>query len=206
MRRLWGRANSVNVQKAIWGLEEAGLPYQRVDAGGAHGVVNEPAYRAMNPTGLVPTLEEDGFVLWESNAILRYLARLPGAPLALTADPRASARVDQWLDWQATAFTPGMRDAFWQMMRVPEGQRDLKAVEASRVTTEKGAALLDRYLAGTAFVAGDSFSIADIAVGCAAHRWLNMPLERDERPHIVRWYQVIAQRGAASAVLTVPIS
>ncbi|GEP09441.1 glutathione S-transferase family protein [Methylobacterium gnaphalii] len=206
MRRLWGRANSVNVQKAIWGLEETGLPYERIDAGGAHGVVGDAAYRAMNPTGLVPTLEEDGFVLWESNAILRYVARLPGSPLAWPADPRACAGIDQWLDWQATAFTPGMRDAFWQMLRVPEGQRDLRAIEASRVTTEKRAALLDRHLAGTPFVAGETFGIADIAVGCAAHRWLNMPLERAERPHMTRWYTTIAQRRAASAVLTVPIS
>ena len=110
MRRLWGRLTSVNVQKAVWGLDEAGLAYERIDAGGAYGVVSDPAYRALNPNGLVPTLEEDGFVLWESNAILRYLAT-DSSQLALPEDSRARAQVDQWLDWQATSFTPAMRDA-----------------------------------------------------------------------------------------------
>ncbi|GJE55490.1 MULTISPECIES: glutathione S-transferase family protein [Methylobacterium] len=206
MRRLWGRANSVNVQKAIWGLEELGLPYERRDAGGAHGVVGEPSYRALNPNGLVPTLEEGGFVLWESNAILRYLARQPGSPLALPDEPRPCARVDQWLDWQATTFTPSMRDCFWQLIRVPEGQRDLPAIEASRARTEAGAALLDAHLAGTAFVAGELFSIADIAVGCAVHRWLHLPIPRDERPNLVRWYREIAQRPAALVALAGPMT
>src|SRR6478672_10641952 len=105
MRRLWGRLTSVNVQKAVWALDEAGLAYECVEAGGAHGVVNDPAYRALNPNGLVPTLEEDDFVLWESNAILRYLALIAPA-LALPDDVRLRGHVEQWLDWQATSFTP----------------------------------------------------------------------------------------------------
>ncbi|WP_238298379.1 glutathione S-transferase N-terminal domain-containing protein, partial [Methylobacterium soli] len=83
MRKLWGRANSVNVQKALWALDELGLAYERIEAGGAHGVVGDAAYRALNPNGLVPTLQEDDFVLWESNAILRYLAEAYAGPLAL---------------------------------------------------------------------------------------------------------------------------
>ncbi|TXM92213.1 EAL domain-containing protein, partial [Methylobacterium sp. WL122] len=111
MRRLWGRANSVNVQKALWGLDESGLAYERVEAGGAHGVIADPAYRAMNPNGLVPVLQEDGFALWESNAILRYLADGAEGALRLPDDRRERAQVQQWLDWQATSFTPAMRDA-----------------------------------------------------------------------------------------------
>ncbi|GEO98302.1 glutathione S-transferase family protein [Methylobacterium haplocladii] len=206
MRRLWGRANSVNVQKAIWGLEELGLPYERIDAGGAHGVVGEESYRALNPNGLVPTLQEDDFVLWESNAILRYLARLPGSSLALPDEPRSCARVDQWLDWQTTTFTPAMRDCFWQLIRVAEDQRDRPAIEASRARSEAAAALLDSHLAGTAFVAGDTFGIADIAVGCAAHRWLHLPIPRKERPNLARWYRTIAQRRAAVVVVSEPMS
>ena len=117
MRKLWGRANSVNVQKALWALEELGEPYERVEAGGAFGVVNDPAFLALNPNGLVPVLEEDGFALWESNAILRHLAETGGAALALPEAPRERARVHQWLDWQATAFTLAMRDAFLQSFR-----------------------------------------------------------------------------------------
>ena len=116
MRTLWGRLNSVNVQKAVWALDEAGLPFEAIPAGGAHGVVHDAAYRALNPNGLVPTLVEDGFVLWESNAILRYVAAASPV-LAPPEDPRQRALIDQWLDWQATSFTPGMRDAFWQLFR-----------------------------------------------------------------------------------------
>lgn len=205
-RRLWGRASSGNVQKALWALDELGLPYEAIEAGGAHGIVGEAAYRAMNPNGLVPTLEEDGFVLWESNAILRYLAQAHGGPLALPEEPRARALVDQWLDWQATSFTPAMRDAFLQLVRLAPEKRDAAVIEASRAASERCAALLDRHLAETPYVAGVRFSIADIAVGLAANRWFQLPLAREERPQIRRWLATLAQRPAASAVLSLPLT
>ena len=204
--KLWGRSSSGNVQKALWALDELGLPYEAIEAGGAHGIVGDAAYRAMNPNGLVPTLEEDGFVLWESNAILRYLALAHGGPLALPEAPRARALVDQWLDWQATAFTPAMRDAFLQLVRVAPEKRDAGLIEASRANSERCAALLDRHLAQTPFVAGARFSIADIAVGLAANRWFQLPLEREERPEIRRWLATLVQRPAASAVLSLPLT
>ncbi|MGN8093506.1 glutathione S-transferase family protein [Methylobacterium sp. 22177] len=203
MRRLWGRLTSVNVQKAVWGLDETGLPYDRVEAGGAHGVVNDPGYRTMNPNGLVPTLEEDGFVLWESNAILRYLAAT-GPALALPADPRVRAHVEQWLDWQATSFTPAMRDAFWQLYRAADPDRGL--IAASVEKSEAMAEILDHHLEGRTYVVGDSFSIADIALGCAAHRWLNLPTERIERPALRRWYERVAARPGAARALGEPIA
>jgi glutathione S-transferase len=204
--KLWGRSSSGNVQKALWALDELGLPYEAIEAGGAHGIVGDAAYRAINPNGLVPTLEEDGFVLWESNAILRYLAQHHGGPLALPEAPRARALIDQWLDWQATAFTPAMRDAFLQLVRVAPEKRDPGVIEASRANSERCAALLDRHLADTSYVAGERFSIADIAVGLAAHRWFQLPLEREERPNIHRWLGVLAQRPASSAVLSLPLT
>ncbi|HJE26054.1 MAG TPA: glutathione S-transferase family protein [Methylorubrum populi] len=205
-RTLWGRASSGNVQKALWALDELGLPYEHIEAGGAHGIVGDAAYRALNPNGLVPTLDEDGFVLWESNAILRYLAHAYRGPLALPAQPRARALIDQWLDWQATAFTPAMRDAFLQLVRVAPEKRDAGIVEASRLNSERCAALLDRHLSGTPFVAGAGFTIADIAVGLAANRWFQLPLEREERPAIRRWLGELAQRPASSAVLSLPLT
>ncbi|MBP1179507.1 glutathione S-transferase family protein [Methylobacterium sp. PvR107] len=202
MRRLWGRLTSVNVQKAVWALDEAGLDYERVEAGGAHGVVDDPAYRAMNPNGLVPTLEEDGFALWESNAILRYLAVVAPA-LALPADPHMRAHVEQWADWQATSFTPAMRDAFWQLFRAAEPDRALVANSLRK--SEAMAAILDAHLADRTYVVGERFGIADIALGCAAHRWLNLPAERVERPALRRWYTRIAARPAAARALGEPI-
>lgn len=206
MRRLWGRANSVNVQKALWGLDEAGLAYERIAAGGAHGVVADPAYRALNPNGLVPVLEEDGFALWESNAILRYLAQGSDGALRLPDDPRERALIDQWLDWQATSFTPAMRDAFWQLHRAAPSARDPALIAASLRGSEALAAILDRHLEGRVAVVGTRFSIADIALGCAAHRWLNLPAERIERPAMRRWYEALAHRPAAARVFAEPIS
>ncbi|MCJ2053111.1 glutathione S-transferase family protein [Methylobacterium sp. J-070] len=203
MRRLWGRLTSVNVQKAVWGLDEAGLAYERIEAGGAHGVVDDPAYRARNPNGLVPTLEEDGFVLWESNAILRYLAATAQA-LALPDDPQERARIEQWLDWQATSFTPAMRDAFWQLLRSTDPDRALIATSLKK--SEAMAAILEGHLADRDYVAGARFSIADIALGCAAHRWLNLPAERVDRPALRRWYARIAARPAAARALGEPIA
>jgi glutathione S-transferase len=203
MRRLWGRLTSVNVQKAVWAMDEAGLAYERVEAGGAHGVVNDPAYRALNPNGLVPTLEEDDFVLWESNAILRYLALIAPA-LALPDDARLRGHVEQWLDWQATSFTPAMRDAFWQLYRAAEPDRTLIAQSLKK--SEAMAAILDAHLEGRDYVVGDRFGLADIALGCAAHRWLNLPAERVERPALRRWYERIAARPAAARALGEPIA
>ncbi|SFI53223.1 glutathione S-transferase [Methylobacterium brachiatum] len=203
MRKLWGRLTSVNVQKAVWALDEAGLAYERIDAGGAHGVVDDPVYRAKNPNGLVPTLEEDGFVLWESNAILRYVAAMAPS-LAPPADPRTRAHIEQWLDWQATSFTPAMRDAFWQLYR--SANPDRAVIDASVKRTEAFAAILDAHLTGRDYAVGDGFSIADIALGCAAHRWLNLPAERIERPALRRWYDRLAARPGAARALGEPIS
>lgn len=203
MRKLWGRLTSVNVQKAVWALDEAGLAYERIDAGGAHGVVHDPAYRAMNPNGLVPTLEENGFVLWESNAILRYVAAMAPS-LTPPADPRARAHIEQWLDWQATSFTPAMRDAFWQLYR--SANPDRAVIDASVKRTEAFAAILDAHLTGRDYAIGGGFSIADIALGCAAHRWLNLPAERIERPALRRWYDRLAARPGAARALGEPIS
>ncbi|KAB1076286.1 glutathione S-transferase family protein [Methylobacterium planeticum] len=206
MRRLWGRANSVNVQKALWGLDEIGLPYERIEAGGAHGVVGDAEYRALNPNSLVPTLQEDGFVLWESNAILRYLAEAHDGPLALPQDVRERALIGQWLDWQTTSFTPAMRDAFWQLVRLPEPERDAALIGGSVAASERHAETLDRYLQGRSYVVGERFSIADIALGCAAHRWLALPVERIARPELERWYAGLARRPAAAVVMRQALS
>ena len=203
MRKLWGRLTSVNVQKAVWALDEAGLPFERVEAGGTHGIVRDAAYLAMNPNGLVPTLEEDGFALWESNAILRYVASIAPA-LAPPTDARERALVEQWLDWQTTSFTPAMRDAFWQLFRSqnPDGS----VIAASMAKGEEHAEILDAHLSDRAFVVGERFGIADIALGCAAHRWLNLPAERIERPAIRRWYDRLSTRAGARRALAEPIA
>jgi glutathione S-transferase len=201
MRRLWGRLSSVNVQKAVWGLEELGLPYERLEAGGAFGRVRDPDYVALNPNSLVPVLEEDDFVLWESNAILRYLARSHGAGSLWPEDPRQAALVDQWLDWQATRFTPATRDAFWQTVRTPADERDQATIDRSVAASEDCAAILDAHLMGRPFMVGDRFTAADIAAGAAAHRWLHLDEPRTERPAMQAWYERQRTRPASAAAL-----
>jgi len=206
MLRIWGRLTSVNVQKVVWAADELGLAYERIDAGGAFGVVATPEYRRLNPNALVPVIEEDGFVLWESNAIVRYLAARHGAGTLWPDDLHQRADIDRWMDWQATTFTPAMRDAFLHLVRTSPDRRDAAAVEASRAASEKAAALLDAHLAGRDCVAGTAFSPADIAVGCAAHRWLALPLPREPRPHLERWYAGLRARPGAAQVLAIPLS
>ncbi|MGE0356190.1 MAG: glutathione S-transferase family protein [Burkholderiales bacterium] len=206
MLRLWGRLSSVNVQKVAWTAAELGLACERVEAGGAFGVVATPEYRRLNPNGLVSAIEEDGFVLWESNAIVRYLAARHGAGTFWPEDLRRRADIDRWMDWQATTFTPAMRDAFLQLVRTAPEKRDAALVEASCVATEKAASVLDAHLLGRAFVAGEAFSPADIVVGCAAHRWLNLPLLRQARPQLERWYAALRSRPGAAQVLSTPVS
>ena len=206
MLTLWGRTNSINVQKVHWCLEELGLPYRRIDAGREFGVVDTPEYRRLNPNALVPTIEDDGFVLWESNAIVRYLAAKHAGGGLWPADPRTRADADRWMDWQATTFTPATGPAFHGLIRTAPEKRDASAIAQSIAKAEPMAALLDAHLAGRRFVAGDAFTAGDIAVGAAAHRWLNLPTAREKRRHIERWHAELLTRPAAAKVLVAPIT
>jgi glutathione S-transferase len=206
MLRIWGRLSSVNVQKVVWCCDELGVPYERIDAGGAFGLNDTPQYLAMNPNGLVPVIDEDGFILYESNAITRYLAAKHGAGTLWPHDPRARADVDRWMEWQSTSYTPAMVQAFWGLVRTPPEKRDDAAIEASRVKGEKLSGVLDRHLAGREFIAGKAFSPADIVVGCAAHRWLGLPLAREARPNLERWYASLKSRPGARQVTSLPLT
>jgi len=206
MLRIWGRLSSVNVQKVVWCCDELGLPYERIEAGGAFGLNDTPQYLAMNPNGLVPVIDEDGFILYESNAITRYLAAKHGAGRLWPEDLRARADVDRWMEWQSTGYTPAMVQAFWGLVRTAPEKRDAAAIEASRVKSEKLSGVLDRHLAGREFVAGNAFSTADIVVGCAAHRWLGLPLAREPRPNLERWYASLKSRPGARQVTSLPVT
>jgi glutathione S-transferase len=206
MLKLLGRANSINVQKAHWCIEEIGLPYERVDIGGQFGGNDKPDYLAMNPNGRVPTLIDDGFVLWESNVIVRYLAAKHSAGTLWPTDLRVRADADRWMDWQQTVASPAMFAVFWGLIRTAPEKRDAAAIKKSTEESEKAMRLLDNALAGKAYVAGDAFTMGDIPVGCATHRWLNLPIERPKLANLERWYQSIAQRPAAKKILTSPIT
>lgn len=195
MLTLWGRTSSSNVMKLLWLCEELGLPHERIDAGGAFGRTGEPGYLALNPNGTVPTIEEpDGFSLWESNSILRYLVarHAPGSPLH-PAEPRARALVERWMDWQLASLNAPMVTIFFTYVRTPEAERDHPATARARDAAERLWAMVDRQLEGRDYVAG-AFSLADIALGPYLHRWFALPIERAPMPNLEAWYARLRER------------
>jgi glutathione S-transferase len=205
MIKIWGRNTSVNVQKVMWAVGELGLPHERIDVGGSFGKNREPAYLAMNPNGLVPTLEEDGFLLWESNSIVRYLAAKYGVGTLEPADFQARARASSWMDWQLTVAAPAITPVFWGLIRTPPDKRDHAAIEAGKVKTLAAMKILDAQLAKSAFVAGDTLSMGDIPVALMAYRFHRLMPERSGLDHVERWFTAIEQRPAFKEhVLAIP--
>ncbi|WP_041328510.1 glutathione S-transferase family protein [Rubrobacter xylanophilus] len=195
MLRVWGRDNSINVQKVLWCCGELGLEHERVDAGGAYGFPE--GYEEINPNRLVPAIEEDGFVLWESNAIVRYLAARYGAGTLWPEDTRARARADRWMDWQATALWEHLRPVFWGLVRTPPEERDEAAIEEARRKTAGAWAILERHLEGREeYVEGDALTMADIPLGVSARRWFGLDIERPPMPNLEAWYGRLLEREA----------
>jgi glutathione S-transferase len=195
MLKIWGRTNSINVQKVLWCCAELGITYERIDAGMQFGVNNTPDYRAMNPNGLVPTINDDGFILWESHAIVRYLARKHGLGALCPADPKASADADRWMDWNATTVWPNLRPIFWNLVRIAPDKRDTALVNDSRDKLAATFALLDAHLAARRHVIGGAFSMGDIPVGTAVQRWFNLPIKREPLPNLEAYYRRLQERA-----------
>jgi glutathione S-transferase len=208
MLKVWGRNTSSNVQKVIWALAEMGIPFERIDAGGAFGKTTESFYLAMNPNSLVPTLEEeDGFTMWESNSIVRYLAAKHSARVLEPADLKQRARAHMWMDWQLTVMAPAITPAFWQLIRTPADKRDANVIAASREKTIAAAKIMDEQLGRTAFLAGDAFSYGDIPLGIMIYRYVQLVPERPATANLDRWYGAISSRAAFKAqVGAVPLT
>ena len=197
MLKIWGRNTSSNVQKAMWAVGEMGLAHERIDIGGPFGKNKEAAYLAMNPNGLVPTLEEDdGFLLWESNSVIRYLATKHRATVLEPTDLKVRALASQWMDWQLTVLGPAITPVFWGLVRTPPEKRDMAAIDAAKVKTTDAAKILDARLGKSAFVAGDAFSFGDIPVGVMIYRYMKLVPERPALAHLERWYAAISERKA----------
>jgi len=206
MIRLWGRLSSINVRKVVLTLRLLDLPFERTEAGGRFGVVRTPEYLARNPNALVPLLDDDGWELWESNVIVRYLAARYGDERLYPRDLRARFDAERWMDWQQTTLNPAGRDAFVQLIRMAPGERNQPLIDASVAATEPLWDLLESQLSGRRFIAGDELTIADLPIACEMHRWRGLPLDWRARPRLDAWYERMLALPATRGVLDLPLS
>jgi glutathione S-transferase len=206
MLTIWGRKNSINVQKVLWACDELGLDFERIDAGMAFGVNNTPEYKAMNPNGLVPVMKDEGFVLWESHAIVRYLARKQGLDALCPSLPEVAADADRWMDWFATTMWINLRPVFWGLVRTAPEKRDLAGIAKSTEALSANFELLNAHLSHRKYVAGEHFTMGDIPVGVGAFRWYNMDIDRSSLPYLDAWYKRICERPAFQKWCMDPLS
>ncbi len=206
MLKVWGRTSSVNVQKVLWCCEELEIAYERVDAGGPFGGTQEPEYLAMNPNGLVPTIADDGFSLWESNTIVRYLCARYGEGVLWAAAPADRSLAERWMDFQLGTLWPAFRAGFLGLTRTPPERRDPVAIQASLDSTADALSVLDAHLAPGEYVAGDRLTMADLALGPMVYRWLNIDIERPPLPNLEAWHERLTGRPAYQKSVMVPFT
>jgi glutathione S-transferase len=202
MLKIWGRVNSINVQKVMWAVAELNIPHTRVDAGMAFGVVNTPEYRAMNPNGRVPTIDYDGFVLWESNTIVRYLYAKHG-PVRSFEEGYAA---EKWMDWTLSTLAAPITTIFWQLIRTPAEKRDAAAVEAAVKQAADAFKIADDALASQPYMSGRALSMGDIPFGCFVNRWMNLPVERPAHANLARYYDRLKARPAFQQHVMIPLT
>lgn len=200
---IWGRHTSSNVEKLLWGCTEMGVPFERRDMAGKFGFSEE--YLAMNPNRVVPTIDDDGFVLWESNACLRYLAAKHGVGTLWPEDLQVRANADRWMDWCTTTLWTALRPVFHGLIRTPPERQDLDSIAASARSTGEILAILDDWLAGRDYVCGDAFTMGDIPIGFVLYRWYTLDIERIERPNVRAFYDRLTERPGYQEYIMIPL-
>ena len=206
MIRVWGRRSSVNVQKVLWALGELDLPFTRETVGGSFGGNHDADFLRMNPNGLIPVVQDGDVTMFESNAIVRYLAARYRAGLLRPEEPRALAAAEQWMDWQQSAFAPAVSTLFMNNVRLPRGKRDAKAVAEAETAAAAALAIADQHLAQHDWFAGERFSFGDIVMGCLYWRYLGFASAKPMAPHLGEWFEAIKQRPAFRQWVMVPVA
>lgn len=204
MLTVWGRKNSSNVIPVMWAVGELDLKYVRKNVGGSFGGLDTEHYLAMNPNKTVPTIDDNGFVLWESNAIVRYLARTYGQGVLWPEDARTLAEADQWMDWAKATLTPIFFPIFWGMVRAPDEQRNQDAIDRAVQATGARLRILDQRLSDRPFVAGATLSMGDLPLGALAYRYFNLAIDRPGLPNVEAWYRRLGEREAFRKHVMVP--
>ncbi|HJO69217.1 MAG TPA: glutathione S-transferase family protein [Rhodospirillales bacterium] len=195
MLKLFGRRNALNVQKVMWFVGELALQLERVDRGGPFGGNRDPEYLALNPNGTVPTLVDGDFVLWESNAVVRYLGESYGGPPWVPDDRHGRALAGQWMDWSNAVIIRRIAPLI-EGLREPAARRDAAAIAAHRDRVAEAWTVLDDHLADRDYILGAAPTIADVALGAVVNRWYVLPIERPARPRLERWYGRLRERPA----------
>jgi glutathione S-transferase len=207
MLTIWGRRNSVNVQKVLWCLAELGVPYERIDAGLEHGKNNEAWYLALNPNGRIPLLQDGSFTLWESNSIVRYLAAKHGLGGICPTSLESRAHADRWMDWQLSTLMPPVSIVFQTLLRTPAAKRDMAAVSRGIVEANRAVVVLDAHLTAQPYVAGEHFTMGDIPVGAVVHRWLEIPgIDHPPLSAVRAWRDRLTERPGFRAHVMLPLS
>ncbi len=196
MLKIWGRRNSSNVRKVLWCAEEIGAPYESIEVGGAFGGTQSPAYRAMNPNGLVPVIEDQGLPLWESNTIVRYLCARYALGTLYPEDVVARAQSEKWMDWTTSTFAGVFCDLFWGTLRTAPADRDEARIAAALVRSGELLAMADEALSRQPYLSGEQFAMGDIPLGAFIYAWFEMPIQRPDLPHLAAWYERLKQRPA----------
>ncbi|MGF7153204.1 glutathione S-transferase family protein [Novosphingobium gossypii] len=200
---IWGRLNSHNVKKVAWFAEELGLKYQRHDIGGKFGYTDD--YLAKNPNRLVPMIEDGKVALWESNAILRYMAAEYGGAAWFPADPIDRALADRWMDWQIT-YADAQRAPFLAFARTPRDEWDRDAIARGIDACAEHLAVLERYLGEKPWLSGSQFGIGDIPMGVYAYTWFSLPFDKPEFPAVAEWYARIVKRPGFAQQVMIPLT
>ena len=203
---IWGRMSSINVKKVVWAAQELGLAFRRSEAGGQFGVVKTPEYMGLNPNSLVPVIEDGGYVLWESNVIVRYLCARYSMGRFYPEELHERFDAERWMDWEQTTMQVGGRNAFLQWIRTPADKRNPALIAESVAVFEPLLQSLDAHLAGRSYMVGERFTMADIPVGVQVQRWFGLPQPRPPRPNIERWYASLVARPASKGVLDLPLA
>src|ERR1700756_3822955 len=206
MLRIWGRTNSVNVQKVLWCCHELSLDYERIDAGNNFGVTDTSEYISMNPNRLIPTTDDGDIQLWESNVIVKYLAQKHSDGRLCPADIATRFDAERWMDWQATVFWPALRPLFIELIRTPPAKRDASVIARAESLSLAAVQILDARLSDRTFLAGDAFSMGDIPAATTVHRWYALDVQHPELPNLYRWYQLMKQRQFFRAIVMTPLS
>lgn len=206
MLKIWGRPNSINVQKVMWTVGELGLEHERIDVGGAFGGLDSDDYGRMNPNRKIPVIEDGGAMVWESHSCVRYLAATYGAGSLWPEDPTERSVADRWMDWKITTVLPHLHVCFWGLIRTAEADRNMQAIEKAAEDLGEVWWIFDHHLRNRTFVTGDRLTMGDVPLGAAFYRYANLPIQRPSLPRIEAWHQRLQARTPFTDHVMIPVT